>query len=166
MTSPSFDDWDDSMPAAVTGNAVDYTNLFRLLAVLFAVIFILSAFYFANYGINNSRLKYFKTADANAAMLRMLAYTLKFLRLCGFVIRSDEGLVDFARRIAHSFPMMRSDGWINIMRIMQKARYSVHAISEQEREYAYTFLEELRKECLQNLKSGLKFRLRFVQFVI
>ena len=82
------------------------------------------------------------------------------------MIRSDEGLIEFARRIAQSFPMMRSDGWVNMMRIMQKARYSAHDITEKEREYAYTFIGELREECLKNLKFGIKFRLKYVRFVI
>jgi transglutaminase-like putative cysteine protease len=160
------EEWEDDTAAAAGADNIDYTNLYKALFVLFSVIFIISGFYFINYGINNQRFKYFKNANANSATIKMLSYTLKFLKLCGFVIRSDEGLVAFAKRISHNFPMLKSDGWVNIMRIMQKARYSVHQISEKEREYVCGFLSDLREECLKNLKFGLKFRLRFVKFVI
>lgn len=158
--------WDDEGFIAGTADDIDYTNLYIAILTAASIALIISVFYFINYGINSKRLKYFKTAGTNAAMLKMLAYIMRFLKLCGFTIQSDEGLVNFARRISQNFPMMRSDGWVNLMRIMQKARYSVHNISEQEREYACSFIGELREECLKNLKFGLKFRLRFMRFVI
>lgn len=162
----SIEEEEETDESVASENERNYSNLYKTLIILLSVIFVILVFYFINYVINNRRFKYFKTAEANAATVKMLYYVLKFLRLCGFVIRSDEGLVEFAKRIASSFPMMHSNGWVNIMRIMQKARYSVHEISEKEREYVYKFLSDLREECLKNLKFRMKFRLRFLRFVI
>jgi hypothetical protein len=96
----------------------------------------------------------------------MLAYILNFLKRCGFVIHNGEGLRAFSRRVSSNFETIRPSGWDDIALIMQKARYSRHEISDSERESVYEFIENLRKECLKNLKSNLKFKLRFVYFLI
>ena len=159
--------WDPGVVVAAPEEERDYTGLYSALLALLSLAIVISAFHFANYQINKRRRKYFETAGANAAALKMLSYILKILKLCGYIMRGDEGLIDFARRISHHFPAQRgAAGWEDFMRIMQKARYSIQDITEQEREYACGFIAEVRRECLKNLKFGLRFRLRFARFMI
>ncbi|MCL2099922.1 MAG: transglutaminase-like domain-containing protein, partial [Oscillospiraceae bacterium] len=167
MGTPEYEyDWDDDYEIPEQTDDVDLGRLYALIFGVVSAVLVIFAFYFINYGINKKRTNYFKTARPNAAALKMLVYLFNFLRLCGFNIRGDEGFTEFAGRVSRGFPMLRSEGWLNIMRIMQKARWSIHEISEEERNYACNFLTELREECLKNLKFGLKFKLRFVRFVI
>ena len=116
--------------------------------------------------IISSRFKHFKSANTNTAVIKMLAYILVFLKHCGFVMHNDEGLKEFSQRISPNFLMINSDGWNLIAEVMQKARYSRHDISEDERAVVYDLVETLRKECLKKLKFNLKFKLQFVYFIL
>ena len=134
--------------------------------VVLALFIVCAGVYAANAMINSSRFKNFKTAKTNSAVLKMLSYLLVFLKYCGFVMHNEEGLRDFALRVAPNFTMIDPEGWVRIAKIMQKARYSAHEITEQERLDAYDFIESLRAECLKKLKFNLKFKLQFVHFVL
>ena len=96
----------------------------------------------------------------------MLAYILVFLKHCGFVMHNEEGLKAFAKRVAPNFETINPDGWEQIAEIMQKSRYSKHKITEDERLDVYEFIETLRKECLKKLKFNLKFKLKFIYFIL
>jgi len=122
--------------------------------------------YAANILVNSGRSKNFKTARTNTAVLKMLSYLLVFLKYCGFVMHNEEGLRDFALRVAPNFVMIDPEGWGRIAAIMQKARYSAHEITEEERQEAYDFIGALRIECRKKLKFRLKFKLQFVHFVL
>ena len=96
----------------------------------------------------------------------MFSYILNFLKHCGFVMHNEEGLKAFSKRVSPNFETINPDGWQEIAEIMQKARYSRHEISEEEREDVCGFLEDLRTGCLKHLRFKLKFKLKFVYFVI
>ncbi|MCL2774944.1 MAG: hypothetical protein FWD71_16590 [Oscillospiraceae bacterium] len=157
---------DDSEDVAVAANSAVSSDLSKVLFIILLIIIAASVIYIVNYIINSRRFKYFKNSNANAAVIKMLSYILNFLRYCGFVMYNEESLKDFSRRIAPSFAMMNPDGWGKIMDIMQKARYSSHEISEEERTYVYDFISYLRKECMKKLKFDLRLKLRFVYFVL
>ena len=142
------------------------TNVPAVFWVVLAALAGCGCVYAANLMINSGRFKNFKSAKTNAAVLKMLSYLLVFLKYCGFVMHNEEGLKDFALRVAPNFVMIDPEGWSRIAKIMQKARYSAHEITEQERLEAYDFLEALRTECLKKLKFRLKFKLQFVHFVL
>jgi len=143
-----------------------YSDLSKVLFIFLLIIFAAAVIYLINYVINSRRFKYFRHSGANAAVIKMLNYILNFLKRCGFVMYNEESLKAFSKRISPSFAMMNPDGWEKIMDIMQKARYSSHTISEEERTYVYDFISYLRKECLKKLKFDLKLKLRFVYFVL
>jgi hypothetical protein len=134
--------------------------------VVLAVLLFCGCVYAANIIINSGRFKNFKTAKTNTAVLKMLSYLLTFLKYCGFVMHNEEGLKDFAVRVSPNFTMLDPEGWSRIAGIMQKARYSAHEISGEERLEAFDFIEALRSECLKKLKFKLKFKLQFVHFVL
>ena len=134
--------------------------------VMIAIVLFCGCVYAANIIINSGRFKNFKSAKTNTAVIKMLSYLLAFLKCCGFVMHNEEGLKDFATRVAPSFTMIDPNGWSRIAKIMQKARYSIHEITEEERLEAYDFIEALRTECLKKLKFKLKFKLQFVHFVL
>jgi len=79
---------------------------------------------------------------------------------------NEEGLKEFTERIAPNFNTIKPTGWEEIAEIMQKARYSKHEITEKERGKVYEFISNLREESIKNFKFRLKFKLRFVYFVI
>ncbi|MCL1792915.1 MAG: hypothetical protein FWG34_03510 [Oscillospiraceae bacterium] len=134
--------------------------------VVAALILACGCVYAANIIINSSRFKNFKAAKTNTAVLKMLSYLLIFLKYCGFVMHNEEGLKDFAARVAPNFAMIDPEGWNRMAKIMQRARYSAHEITETERLEAFDFIEALRGECLKKLKFKLKFKLQFVHFVL
>ncbi|MCL2814467.1 MAG: transglutaminase-like domain-containing protein [Oscillospiraceae bacterium] len=134
--------------------------------VIVALIVACGGVYAANIMINSGRFRNFKAAKTNTAVLKMLSYLLVFLKYCGFVMHNEEGLKDFAARVAPNFTMIDPEGWTRIAVIMQKARYSAHEITDGERLEVYDFIEALRSECQKKLKFKLKFKLQFVHFVL
>ena len=159
VPEPADDEDDEETAAAASGLPwLFYTGLTLILAC--------AAVYAVNRFIISKRFKNFKSATTNAAVLHMLTYILIFLRRCGFVIHNNEGLRAFSKRVSSNFETINPSGWDEAALIMQKARYSRHEISDEERKSVLEFTENLRKECLKNLKSNLKFKLRFVYFLI
>lgn len=134
--------------------------------VVLALVLACGGVYAANLLINSGRLGNFKSAKTNTAVLKMLSYLLAFLKYCGFVMHNEEGLKDFAARVAPNFTMLDPEGWRRVAAIMQKARYSAHEITDAERLEVYDFIEALRSECRKKLKFKLKFKLQFVHFVL
>jgi len=134
--------------------------------VLIALILACGLIYIINLIVVSQRFKGFRNATPNKAVIKMLSYILGFLKQCGFVMHNEEGLISFAKRVAPNFATIKPDGWETIAGVMQKARYSKHKITEDERECVYEFIEILRKECLKKLKFDLRFKLRFVYFIL
>jgi len=159
-------DWDDDDYFVRGGRAPEEEpvppEFIALIALILACVFV----YAANRLIVSNRFKNFKNANTNAAVIKMLAHILVFLKYCGFVMHNEEGLKAFAKRVSPGFETITPEGWQEAAAIMQKARYSIHEITEEERAAVYDFAVTLRQECLKRLKFGLKFKLRFVYFVL
>jgi hypothetical protein len=165
MTEPEFEEDDDDFIGRRSASEESFDMPPEFFIVL-AVILTLAAVYISNRVIISKRFKNFRSANTNSAVLKMLGYIMLFLRYCGFVMHNEEGMIDFARRVSPGFETITPDGWTAIAGIMQKARYSMHEITEEERASVYEFMQTLRKECLKRLKFSLKFKLRYVYYVL
>ena len=159
-TSPADEEDDEDI---LTDQAESLPAMFY---VILAVILVCILIYVLNILIVSQKFKNFKSAKTNAAVMKMLAYILVFLKHCGFVMHNEEGLKEFAKRVSPNFATISPEGWDQIAEIMQKSRYSTHEITESERIDVYDFLETLRKECLKRLKFNLKFKLQYVYFML
>ena len=162
MTTEYEDDFDDEL----LERPVDYTALYMRLGIVATVILIILALNLINYFINVQRAKYFKTAKAKDAVVKMLAYTLKFLKHCGFVMHNDEGLTAFAERVSSNLEIFTGVGFTHTADIMQRARYSKHEMTEKERLYVYNFVTAVKKNANKNLKPNLKLKFKYMYFIL
>jgi transglutaminase-like putative cysteine protease len=161
-TEPYEEDEDDETNGGQSAN----TPVSKSFYVLIAIVCLIVGIFMLNRIIISNRFKTFKTANTNTAVLKMLSYILIFMKHCGYVMHNEEGLKQFAKRVSPNFETIEPTGWEKIAEIMQKARYSRHEITEEERIAVYEFIETLRDECLKKLNFNLKFRLQFVYFML
>ena len=141
-------------------------EMFFLLVIILAAVAIILILNIVNYLIKKSRAKYFKTAKSKDAVVKMFAYTLKFLKHCGFVMHNDEGLNKFAERVSQNLELFIGTGFTRTARIMQKARYSSHEMSEEERSAVYDFVDTLNKNAEKHLKPNLKLKFKYLYFIL
>ena len=161
MPTESYEDDDE-----IIGRAQAATPISKSFYAGVAIILACAAVFLANKIIISNKFKRFKTAYTNIAVLKMLAYILVFLKHCGFVMHNEEGLKEFAKRVSPDFETIDPIGWTKVAEIMQKARYSRHEITETERAGVYEFIETLREESLKKLKFDLKFKLKYLYFIL
>ena len=138
-----------------------YTKMAIVLFVFIIIVIILRC---TNYVVNTRRLNKFQTINPNEATLKMLEYTIKLLSYCGYIIETDEGLVSFALRVLDKSEFMINSEFDRIVKIMQKARFSDHPISEEERSEVYQFVRMMRHSLYRN--SSIFDRMRFKYFLV
>ena len=166
MTTMSDDYFYDDDFVRVTEQQVDYFEIFLRVGIILGIILIILAFSLVNRFINAKRLKYFKTAKSKDAVVKMLAYTLKFLKHCGFVIHNDEGLNKFAERVSANLEIFSNVGFKQTAEIMQRARYSNHETNERDRVYVYDFIKAMNTNANKQLKPNLKIKFKYLYFIL
>ena len=134
--------------------------------VILGIVLACAIIYMINRAVISNRFKNFKSAKANAAVVKMLDSILIFLGRCGFFMDNEEGLKEFFTRVSANFGTLSSSRWEEAAGTMQKARYSRHLISDYERNSVYDFINALRQDCLKELNFSLKLKLRFVYFLL